>query len=85
MRLPRLPFRLRGRRRSTVAAALADVTLPFSTTTWLPELAVEVPGSGGVVTLGFRDGSTLEVEPDSAEGLALRTVAAALVDRNPDT
>jgi hypothetical protein len=57
--------------------------LQFATTSWVPERVVAAPEPA--VTLGFRDGSTVEVSPDSAEGQALRTAAAALVDRKADT
>ena len=55
-----------------------EVALPFVTTRWTPEEIL-----GQAVKLGFRDGSTVDVSPDSVEGKALRTAAAALVDRNP--
>jgi hypothetical protein len=52
------------------------VDLPCVTTRWLPDEPART-----AVTLGFRDGSMVEVSPDSSEGQALRTAAAALVDR----
>jgi hypothetical protein len=59
------------------------VPLPAMTTSWQPAHVEAL--SGPAVTLGFRDGSTVEVSPDSLDGQALRTAAAAIVDRNADT
>ena len=59
-----------------------DFALAFVTTRWEP-VPDEPPGPA--VTLGFRDGSSVEVSPDSAEGQALRIAAAALVDRKADS
>lgn len=73
----RLPWFRRRRREDTPV----EVLLPFATTRWEPVDPV-VP-AGPAVTLGFRDGSTVDVSPESAEGQALRTAAAALVDRKP--
>ena len=66
----------RSRRREHAAE---DAALPLSAARWGPENV----GTDPFVTLGFRDGTMVDVRPDSVEGLALRTAAAALVDRNP--
>jgi hypothetical protein len=76
-------MRLRWLRRHGRADAPGEVLLPFATTRWVPEQLVTA--AEPAVTLGFRDGSTVEVSPDSVEGQALRTAAAALVDRKADT
>jgi hypothetical protein len=56
--------------------------LPVQTLRWLPE-DLEPLSPNTAVTLGFRDGTTLAVTPESAEGEAFRTVAAALVSKDP--
>lgn len=79
----RLPWVGRRRRESPAV----EVLLPFATTRFEPQgppLGSPAPPEPAV-TLGFRDGSTVEVSPESAEGQALRTAAAALVDRKADT
>jgi len=53
--------------------------LPAARTRWIPEESTEA--AAPAVTLGFRDGSTVEVLPDSEEARALRDAAAALVAR----
>ena len=73
MRLPWSRRRLRD-------DAPISVLLPSQRTRWVPD--APIPPQTPAVTLGFRDGSTVEVSPDSAEGQALRTAAAALVDRS---
>ena len=79
----RLPWS--GRRRQEVLPV--EVRLPLATTRFVPQdmTSAEVPPTNPAVTLGFRDGSTVEVSPDSAEGQALRSAAAAIVDRKADT
>jgi hypothetical protein len=57
-----------------------EVALLSATTSWVPQ-----DPNAPAVTLGFRDGTTIEVSPDSIEGQALRTAAAALVDRRADS
>jgi hypothetical protein len=56
--------------------------LPVQSIRWMPEDLEPLPVSTAV-TLGFRDGTMIEVSPESAEGEAFRTVAAVLVRRNP--
>jgi hypothetical protein len=71
----RLPWLRRHRRED----ASVEVALPFAQTRWEPEQLL----SGPAVTLGFRDGSTMDLSPESADGQALRKAASVLVDRDP--
>ncbi len=80
MRLPRLRLPARRHQRDDTPV---EVRLPFAVTRWEP--IASPPPAEPAVTLGFRDGSMVEVAPESAEGQALRTAAAALVDRNDTT
>jgi hypothetical protein len=55
--------------------------LPVQTIRWMPAEVEPMPLSTAV-TLGFRDGTTVAVAPESSEGQALRTVAAVLVSKD---
>jgi hypothetical protein len=55
--------------------------LPMQSIRWMPEDLEPLPLSTAV-TLGFRDGTIMEVSPESADGEAFRTVAAVLVRRD---
>src|SRR2546421_13011786 len=74
-------MRLRWWRRRRRLRAVDHSGAPVATRRWWPQNL----GIGPSVTLGFRDGTMVDVQPDSAEGLALRTAAAALLDREPST
>lgn len=72
--------RLAGRRKGQSDGQLG-IMLPMQAISWMPEDVVPLPASTAV-TLGFRDGTTIVVSPESAAGEAFRTVAAVLVSRN---
>ena len=65
----------RGRHAAAPAATSKPVFYPVPAEDAVPEQRERA------VSIGFRDGSTVEVAPDSPQGRALRAVADVLVTR----
>ena len=64
--------------RAAPAAAAWSSTGPLP----VPPVAVPAPPSGPRVQLGFRDGSSAELDPASAQARALEGIAQALTRRD---
>jgi hypothetical protein len=76
-------FRRRKPGRHALGSAVRDIPHAVPPVLVHPPMpAVRVDDAGARVELGFRDGSTAALAPDSAQARALTEIAAALARRD---